>query len=620
MFNQFFVAVFLCYTNDMASPKDPQIKDYLLIGDLHSAGLVSNEAAIDWLCLPHFDSPSIFARLLDPNGGSFSVDTQGFRTNSYYVNETAIIETVLERDTSEVSLRDFMVPQPKYPCREHFLVRKLSGIKGNTDVTFSFSPRPEYATSVPELQYDSIAQSIAVPLADSATLRLYLPEDARVSIQAGTATIVVPVQEGHLSELRLEYVRTDEYESTTFTSGLEHHTATFWEKWLAKGSFFPFCADVLKRSAITLKLLQFYPTGALVAAPTTSLPEQVGGKRNWDYRFVWIRDATFSLYAFQILGFTEEAEKFFAFLQTIAQESAEEDFQTSLMYTIEGKRVPEEKLLTHLKGYKDSLPVRIGNNATKQFQLDVYGALIDAHYFAAKKEIHNLEIEKALILDLVKQIEEKWRLPDRGIWEVRTGDQDFTYSKVMAWVGVNRALRMAQRLQFTKEEIGWCSKLEKEIQEWVWEHCFDEHREELRQYPHAHYQDATNFLFVLLQFLDRHDPRTKRIIEHTYAQLGYKDIFIYRYLNADGSERGEGAFLLCTFWYIAALAIVEETAQAHDLLHTLLTKLEGHGLLSEEINPENGEYLGNYPQAFSHLGLIMAAYYIQRYGEEHLHE
>ena len=513
-----------------------------------------------------------------------------------------------------------MVPQPIYPCREHYLVRKVTGIKGNADLTFHFAPRPDYAKSVPELQYDMVSQTIDVRLPDGATLRLALPKEARVQIHGGMASIVVPVQEGILSEMRLEYTRSDAYQATDFASGLEDHTARFWEKWLSQGNFFPFCEDILKRSAITLKLLQFYPTGALVAAPTTSLPEELGSTRNWDYRYVWIRDATFSLYAFHILGFHEEAEKFFAFLQTITQQSAEKDFDVSLMYTIEGKAVPEEKLLNHLHGYYNSLPVRVGNNAINQFQLDVYGALIDAHYFAAKREIHNLEVEKALILDLVKQIEKHWQRKDRGIWEVRTGDQNFTYSKVMAWVGVNRALRMAKRLKMSQEEIVWCQALEKEIKEWIWENCFDKNREQLKQYPESSNQDATNFLFVLLQFLDRHDPLTKRIIDHTRDQLAYNNIFIFRYMNADGSERGEGAFLLCTFWYIAALAIVEETKEAHDLLHAFLVYMSESGLLSEEMDVQRGEYLGNYPQAFSHLGLIMAAYYIQRYGEEHLHE
>ena len=600
--------------------KQPNIKDYFLIGDLHSTALVSTVGSIDWLCLPHFDSPSIFAKLLDTEGGSFTLDTDGYEVKSYYVHETAILETVLQKDALEISVKDFMVPQPKYPCREHYLVRKLTGIKGNADVTFRFAPRPDYAKATPELHYDAIAQSIDVPLDDTATLRLDLPDDAQVEIRGGSAVIVLPIQEGILSEMRLVYVRSDEYKKTEFTSGLEDHTARFWEKWLSQGNFFPFCADILKRSAITLKLLQFYPTGALVAAPTTSLPEELGATRNWDYRYVWIRDATFSLYAFHILGFDEEAEKFFAFLQTVTEQSAEEDFDISLMYTIEGKPVPEEKLLNHLHGYQNSLPVRVGNNATKQFQLDVYGALIDAHYFASKREIHNLKIEKALILDLVKQIEKNWQRKDRGIWEVRTGDQHFTYSKVMAWVGVDRALRMAKKLKMTKEEISWCQKLEKEIKAWIWDNCFDKDREQLNQYPGSANQDATNFLFVLLQFLDRHDPLTKRIIDHTRDQLAYNNIFIFRYMNADGSERGEGAFLLCTFWYIAALAIVEETKEAHDLLHSFLIYMSESGLLSEEMDVQRGEYLGNYPQAFSHLGLIMAAYYIARYGEEHLHE
>jgi GH15 family glucan-1,4-alpha-glucosidase len=599
---------------------DATIEDYFLIGDLHSAALVSKTGSIDWLCLPHFDSPSIFAKLLDSNGGSFTLDTEGYDVKAYYVNDTAILETVLQKENIEISVKDFMVPQPKYPCREHYLVRKIAGIKGSTDITFRFFPRPNYARTIPVLSYDQELHCIDVSLEVEATLKVYLPENARVRLLKGSAVIVIPVSKGELSEIRLEYVRLDEsYEATTFTSGLEDHTARFWEKWLSQGNFFPFCADVLKRSAITLKLLQFFPTGAIVAAPTTSLPEELGGMRNWDYRYVWIRDATFSLYALHVLGFHEEAEKFFAFLQTITERSAEEQFELSLMYTIEGKKVPQEKVLTHFHGYHKSPPVRIGNNAMRQFQLDVYGTLIDAHYFIDKRESKNFEDEKAIILSLVKQIEANWQRKDRGIWEVRTGDHHFTYSKVMAWVGVSRALKMAKWLKMTSDEISWLSKLEREIADWIWENCYDAQNGILRQSTETQNQDATNFLFVLLQFLDKHDPRTATIIENTRAQLGKKDVFIYRYLNEDGTPRGEGAFLLCTFWYISALAIIGDTKKAHDLFHKLLESTNDQGLLPEEMDGATGEYLGNYPQAFSHLGLIMAAYYITRYSKEDYH-
>ncbi len=597
------------------------IEDYFLVGDLHSAALVSKTGSIDWLCLPHFDSPSIFAKLLDDKGGFFALDTSGFDVKSYYINNTAILETVVQKDKTEVSIKDFMVPQPKYPCREHYLVRKLTGIKGNVTLHFSFSPRPEYAQSVPGLFYDYKTHSIDVQLEEKATLRLYLPEKAQISPGKGFAEISIHIAEGEICEMRLEYVRLDHvYEETEFTSGLEDHTTRFWEKWLAKGNFFPLYEDLLKRSAITLKLLQFYPTGAIVAAPTTSLPEELGGDRNWDYRYVWVRDATFSLYAFHVLGFQEEAEKFFAFLQTIAEQSAEKAFRTSLVYTIEGKPVPHEKILSYMQGYQGSRPVRVGNNATLQFQLDVYGALIDAHYFADKRGMHNLEIEKSLILNLVKQIEVNWQKKDRGIWEVRTGDYQFTYSKVMAWVGVNRALRMGKRLKMTATEIEWLSALEKKIKSWIWENCYDAEKGILKQTAGTENQDATNFLFVLLQFLDKYDPKTTTIIENTKRQLVKNDIFVYRYLNEDGTPRGEGAFLLCTFWYISALAIIGETTKARGLFHTFSSYINEQGLLAEEIDVNSGKYLGNYPQAFSHLGLIMVAYYISRYSKEDYHE
>jgi len=598
----------------------PSIEDYFLIGDLHSAALISKTGSIDWLCLPHFDSPSIFAKLLDEKGGSFTLDAENYEVSTYYINDTAILETVLQKGHVEISLKDFMVPQPKYPCREHYLVRKITGIKGFATLHFHFSPKPNYAKETPTLFYDRETHSIEVTLEENATLRLYLPENAQIAATKGSAHISIPVSEGEISEMRLEYVRLDEsYKKTEFAAGLEDHTARFWEKWLSQGSFFPFCADVLKRSAITLKLLQFFPTGAIVAAPTTSLPEEEGGKRNWDYRYVWIRDATFSLYALHILGFQEEAERFFAFLQTVAQQSAEKDFAVSLMYTIEGKPVPHEKVLSHLSGYRDSQPVRTGNNAAHQFQLDVYGALIDAHYFADKRDIKNLVVEKPMILNLVKQIEAHWQEKDRGIWEVRTGDHHFTYSKIMAWVGVERALRMAKKMKMTEDEIAWIRSLETKIAKWIWENCYDAKRGIMKQYPLTENQDATNFLFVLLQFLDKHNPKTATIIDKTREQLVYKDVFVYRYFNPDGTPRGEGAFILCSFWYISALAILEETKKAHDLFHKLLGYMNDAKLLSEEIDGKTGKYLGNYPQAFSHLGLIMAAYYISRYAKEDYH-
>jgi GH15 family glucan-1,4-alpha-glucosidase len=597
------------------------IGDYFIIGDLHSAALISKAGSIDWLCLPHFDSPSIFAQLLDDHqGGSFSVDTSGYEVSAYYVNDTAILETVLKNSKTEVSIKDFMVPQPKYPCREHYLVRKITGIKNRTELTFFFSPRPNYAKAVPEFYYDKEMHSVDVSMDERATLRLILPEEARVSLETDGATITIPVSEGMVREMRLEYIRLDtSYKETQFAVGLEEHTTRFWEKWLSQGSFFPFCENVLRRSAITLKLLQFFPTGALVAAPTTSLPEELGGKKNWDYRYVWIRDATFSLYAFHVLGFHEEAEKFFAFLQTIAEQSAEKNFTVSLMYTIEGKPVPPERYISQFHGYQHSRPVRIGNNAASQFQLDVYGALIDAHYFAQKRAIKNLDIEKALILNLVKQIESLWQKKDRGIWEVRTGDRHYTYSKVMAWVGVNRALRMATHLQMTSEEISWLTSLESDIWSWIWKHCYSEQQGIVRQYPGTDNQDATNFLFVLLQFLGKNDPKTVSIIERAHQQLSYDEIFIYRYLNGDGTPRGEGAFLLCSFWYISALAIVGDPKKAHALFHTLLLYINEQQLIPEEIDAQTKQYLGNYPQAFSHLGLIMAAYYISRYATEDFH-
>lgn len=600
-----------------------EIKDYFIIGDLHSAALVSKDASIDWLCLPHFDSPSIFAKLLDSKGGNFSLNTKEYTTQAHYVKDTAIVEYTFTKPDFAFILHDFMVPQPVNTCDTHFLVRKFKGTLGTSDVILYFSPKANYAkdTFQEDKSLEKLIQKVpdifgvapAVVLkTEKDILILYLPKDASVKYKNECYEIHLTLNEGETQSVVMEYassVQSKNFQKREF----EVETKSFWENWVAKGTFIDFCRDKLVRSAITLKLMQFYPTGALVAAPTTSLPEEIGGVRNWDYRYVWIRDATFALYSFYVLGYLEEAEKFFEFIHEILKQCAKDEFDVSLFYTIEGKPVPQEKVLDHLKGYKDSKPVRIGNGANEQFQLDVYGALIDAHYFVSKRSMENKKLHKDLIMQLVNKIKDSWMKKDNGIWEVRSNQQHFTYSKVMAWVGADRAARMADELNLTKQERDACEQLASDIKEWIWSNCYDSENKTFLQYPASSKQDATNFLFVLLQFLDKHDPKTKVAIEKTCEELCVKNIFIYRYLENDGLPRGEGAFLLCTFWLISALAIIEEVEKAEQLFNLFEKNMADHYLLSEEMDIHTHEYLGNYPQAFSHQGYIMSAYYIHKY-------
>ncbi|RJR15065.1 glycoside hydrolase family 15 protein [Candidatus Microgenomates bacterium] len=589
------------------------IRDYYLIGDLHSSALVSEYGSIDWFCTPNFDSPSIFARLLDKRrGGSFSIDVGAYEISSEYEPDTAIVHHRFEQFSHAFLLKDFMLPQPKKYVAQKYLVRKITGLRGHQNVTLRFQPRPDYARKKPLLHYDRSKHAISTQLGNGSII-LQLPKEALVHQVKHSSTILLTVKENKSYTFVLHHNRNN----NTFAplpKNAEFMTRKFWHNWIKQGTFTDFERDRLVRSAITLKLMQYYPTGAIVAAPTTSLPEHIGGVRNWDYRYVWIRDATFVLFALSILGFTKEAKRFFGFIESVTRKHTEKTFHIATMYSIHGKEVPPEKHLDHLSGYARSKPVRIGNGAADQLQLDVYGALIDAHYFTYKHTRRLSEFEKQLIVRLANKITQSWAETDSGIWEVRNGTFHFTYSKVMCWVGINRVLRMAPQLKLNKKEIKALSELETTISDWIWQNCYREAESLLTQHPKSAGQDATNFLFVLLQFLDKHDPKTKRIVEKTISELTTKDIFVMRYQSEDGLPGSEGSFLLCSYWMISALAVIGQAKRAHELLLKLDKHFNAQQLLPEELDPRDGTYLGNYPQAFSHLGFIMSAYYIHRYG------
>lgn len=594
----------------MNHTKNTPLKNYFLLGDLHSAALLSKDGAIDWLCWPHFDSPSVFARLLDPTGGCFSLLMDDWQSKAAYRERTAMVDTEFSRSGESFKLTDFMVPQMQESNSDdvmHLLIRNFSAATNEIRVRAFCDLKPDFARQDPEV----VRQGRRVEIKfGHQVINLHIPENTDVTIEKSRITIAFSLLPNENKQLALEFrgEQSQHYEGQDFERGVER----YWHQWVENGQYEGSFKAGLIRSAITLKLMQFYVTGALIAAPTCSLPECFGGQRNWDYRYTWVRDATMSLYALQLLGHVEEATRFFQFIEKVTKESDSDDVHIKLMYTIDGLQPPKETILSHLVGYRESGPVRLGNSARHQFQLDVYGSTIDAYYFMYKKGILPSPPSKTLMLHLAQRIEELWMTKDSGIWEFRNKNHRFTYSRVMAWVGIDRLLMMCRELGFSEEQISHYEMLKQEIHEWIWANCYDEKRKIFRQHPHSEFSDATTFMFVMLRFLKKSDPLTKTIIQNTAKSLLQDGVYVYRYRNDDGFKDKEGAFLLCSYWYITALAAVGEVKKAEAAFKKLDDSLSESGLIAEEIDPHTGEYLGNFPQAFSHIGYIMAARRIEK--------
>jgi GH15 family glucan-1,4-alpha-glucosidase len=597
-----------------------KIKDYFLLGNLQSAALVSKSASIDWLCFPYFDSPSVFAGILGKKGGTFSILNNDYESSSKYLPHSAIVEfNFKSKDKSKnhdssFKLLDFMLPLPVEKTSNFYLVRKMKGTKGENEVKFLYSPKPDFAKLKAKITYKENKLTFSI-LNDSVVL--HLPDGAKIKERKDGYLIKINIKRGEEKELVLEYCLNGNL------SQLKEHdfmaeTERFWNGWVKRDRYFNFSKDELERSMITLKLMQFYPTGAIVAAPTTSLPVDFGGVRNWDYRYVWVRDATFTIYAFHVLNCNEEGERFFHFIKRIVDKEREKKLEINTTYTIWGENGPNETFITNLTGYKNSKPIRIGNNASSQLQLDVYGALIDAHYFMhikRKKKREEIRENKELIMELTENIEKLWKKKDGGIWEMRKDLYNYAYSKVMAWVGIDRAIKMSKVLELNKDEINKLKKLRKEISDWIWDNCFDAKQQNIVQHSDSKHVDAANFLFVLLHFLDKDDERTKQIIWNTAKKLSKKNFLIYRYLMDDGLKGSDKGFLICSFWYISALAVTGQVEKSEKLFLKLSKHINGQFLIPEQMGPKKFEYLGNYPQALSHLGFIMAAHYLNEYKE-----
>jgi len=580
------------------------IEDYALIGDLQTGALVSRYGAVDWLCFPRFDSGALFAALLGtPENGHWTIQPHGeFRPLSRrYRDDTLVLESELETDTGVVRLIDFMPPRETNPD----LVRIVEGVRGRVDMRMELVLRFDYGSIVPWVRtLEGTLVAIAGP--DAVLLRTPVEQEGRDMRTYAEFS----VGEGDRVPFVLRWFPSDQTppEPIEPERALEE-TVAFWEEWAAVCKFEGRWHDAVHRSLLTLKALTYAPTGGIVAAPTTSLPEWIGGVRNWDYRFCWLRDATLTLLALIRGGYVDEAGAWRDWLlRAIA--GSPDDLQ--IMYGVAGERRLTEIELGWLDGYEGSRPVRIGNGASGQRQLDVYGEVVDAFYQARRQGLAPSDDAWRLTCRLIDWLESGWQEPDEGIWEVRGPRRHFTHSKVMAWVAFDRAIKMVERIGRDGPVDRWKS-IRREIRREVLEHGYDADRGTFVQFFGSDRLDASCLLIPLVGFLPATDERvvgTVRAIEQDLVRGGFVERYRADEENADvdGLPPGEGVFLPCSFWLAAVLHQQGRRDEAVALYDRLLALRNDVGLISEEYDPERGRLVGNFPQAFTHIGIVETAF------------
>jgi GH15 family glucan-1,4-alpha-glucosidase len=577
-----------------------RIEDYAMIGDCESAALVGRDGSIDWLCWPRFDSPACFAALLgDAQHGRWKIGCEARTTKRRYRPDTLILETDFETDTGAVTLVDFM------PLRgtQSDLVRTLVGRRGRVAMEMEFILRFDYGASVPWVTRFADGNGIrAISGPDKVVLCAPVPLEnrdmrtrARFEVEAGqTLSFVLTYGPSHL-----------EIPQPVDPSRALGETERYWRDWTGRCTATgPWAPDV-RRSLITLKALTYAPTGGMVAAPTTSLPERIGGVRNWDYRCCWLRDATLTLLALMYGGFHDEARAWREWLVRAVAGSPE---QMQILYGIAGERRLPEWDIGWLPGYENSRPVRVGNAAAAQMQLDVYGEVIDALYQACRVGLARHDVAWGLQGALLAHLEKVWVRPDEGIWEVRGPPRHFTYSKIMAWVAFDRAVKMVEGLGLPGPVERW-RELRDRIHRDVCEGGYSTRRRAFVQSYGAEELDAALLLIPITGFLPASDPRVLSTVEAIQRELTVEGL-VQRYLTyeaLDGLPQGEGVFLACSFWLADNLCLQGRHGEARELFERLLGLANDVGLLAEEYDPVARRFLGNFPQAFSHVALVNTA-------------
>jgi len=585
------------------------ISEHGVIGDLRTVALVGTDGTIDWLCLPHFDSPSVFGAILDADrGGYFRIapTTRDATPKQLYFPDTNVLITRFLTADGVGEVEDFMPV-----TGEQRLVRRVVAVRGEVPFRIELEPRFDYARGTHEVE---VTGSRAVFRSSQLTLGLASTVPLNPSEHGVTATFTLSAGESAAFVLeRLEDGGVPNTCSEAQAAADFEETVAYWRRWLSRCRYDGRWREMVHRSALTLKLLTFQPTGAIVAAPTTSLPEQLGGGRNWDYRYTWIRDAAFSLYALLRLGFTEEAEAFMAWLTGRVREGELGGAgPLQVMYGIDGRTELPEEILDHLEGYRGSAPVRIGNGAAGQLQLDIYGELIDSIYLYNKHGTPIYHDAWGHVSRIVEWVCENWDQADEGVWETRGGRQHFTYSRLMCWVAVERAIRIARQRGLPADLVRWM-RARDDIYLQIMERGWHPDRRAFVQHYDTNVLDASLLLMPLVKFVAPTDPRWLSTLDAISREL-VSDSLVYRYnveASPDGLEGDEGTFSICTFWYVEALARAGRIDDARLAFEKMLTYANHLGLYSEEIGP-TGELLGNFPQAFTHLALISAAVNIDR--------
>jgi GH15 family glucan-1,4-alpha-glucosidase len=589
----------------------PPIGWYSMIGDCRSAALVSKTGSIDWMCLPRFDSQWIFGRLLDwDHGGYFEIVPQAKADcdRTYRTNSNAM-ETRWWYDHRRMRVVDFM-PHPANdgrgrPPQSLRVVRLIIGVAGQVEWKAVFRPRMDYGRKRPAIRKLPWG-CLEVSLGED-RLFLQYPDLAEVEIREGEAEIRGVARPGRRRCFVLHYVqgqRTPARVPYETADRWLHETDDYWTKWLQASGYHGRYLEQIRRSALALKLLQYEPTGTFVAAPTTSLPESLGGSLNWDYRYTWLRDTAILVHALSELGQVEEAAAYIQWLNRIHQRHPKH-FQ--IMYTIDGQeRIPEQEL-DHLPGYCDSRPVRIGNAAVEQLQLDVYGEVMETAYVAWEARERMPQANRRTLLAIVDYILDHWRDEDAGMWEARSQKRRYLYSQIMCWVGLRCALRMNRSLRMGGRRTAAAKKVMDDIRHDILEHGYNHQIGAFTQALDHAELDATALNVILYRLLPPDDPRVTSTVEVLWRRLS-RDGLLYRY-EADRSEfkQEEGTFLICTAWMVRSLAMMGRKEEAEQLFARLTETCNDVGLYSEEFDPGRDTMLGNFPQALSHLAVIRAA-------------